>query len=277
MASPKRTLPEGEGGRTVRWQVRPMRTASRRVWLAIAATAASAAIVVGALVALGGSSGGSGSGGGLRPGEVVSSAGLLAKMTAAAGQAAGDLIEANAVQGHATTRSWGAWNLFPVHTIFRYDGRICFETRETTTLLTVVDHVTRTWWTWPVPRNTWLSPQVSGCKLTRYIATPLALLPGSPGSEGTWWKQVISQGYFTVDRTTVIEGQRALELTARTPRSVSEHIWISSSTYLPLRTSVSFPGSRLPDSHADISYLTPTKANLARLAMQIPDGFVHQG
>jgi hypothetical protein len=75
----------------------------------------------------------------------------------------------------------------------------------------------------------------------------------------------------------VVDGQRALELTAQTPRDVSEHIWISASTYLPLRATVSFPGSGRPDLQSDTSYLTPTKANLARLAMQIPDGFVHQG
>jgi hypothetical protein len=137
-------------------------------------------LAAGTLVALGGS----GSGGGLRPAEVVSSADLLAKMTTAAGQVAGDVVEGNGVQGHATTQSWGAWNLFAAHAIYRYDGRICFETRETATLLTVVDHVTRTWWTRPVPRSTWLSPQVSGCKLTRYIATPLALLEGVGAVEG---------------------------------------------------------------------------------------------
>lgn len=268
------TPPEREGGRGARWQVRPMRTASRRVWLAIAATAAAAAIVAGTLVALGGSSGG---GGGLRPGEVMSSADLLAKMTTAVDQVAGDVVEANAVHGRATIQSWGAWNSYPAHAIYRYDGRICFETRETATLLTVVDHVTRTWSTRPVPRRTWLSPKVSGCKLTGYIATPLALMPGGPASEGTWWKRVISRGYFTVDRATVMDGQRALELTERTPRGVSEHIWISASTYLPLRVSVSFPGSGLPDFQSDTSYLTPTKANLALLALQIPDGFVHQG
>jgi hypothetical protein len=46
-----------------------------------------------------------------------------------------------------------------------------------------------------------------------------------------------------VCREYVIEGQRALELTMRTPHYMSERIWISTSTYLPLRTSVSFPGS----------------------------------
>ena len=101
-------------------------------------------------------------------------------------------------------------------------------------------------------------------------------MPGSPASEETWLKQVISRGYFTVERATVVDGQRALELTARTPRHVSEHIWISASTYLPLRVSVSFPGSGLPDFQSDTSYLTPTKADLARLAVQIPDGFAHQ-
>jgi len=55
---------------------------------------------------------------------------------------------------------------------------------------------------------------------------------------------------------------------------VSKREWVSTSTYLPLRVSLSVPSQHISQIFS-ISYLPPTTANVAQLTVAVPAGFTH--
>jgi len=257
---------------------RPLRPEVRRRPLAIAVAAVAAAavlIVTGTLIGLGGS--GTGSSTGLRPGQVVSSADLLAKMSSSVAQVSGDVIKTSvALSGGYNMTIWRLGNIRPARTVRGQDGHTCYDIGETATQITVVDYLTRTWWVQPVPRGQVESPVFSGCRLTGFAPLPTPLpAGGSLAWMGAWMRQSITQGYYRVDGRTVIDGQQALILTAVTASDVSAREWVSASTYLPLRASLSVPSQHISQI-SSISYLPPTTANLAQLTIAIPAGFTHR-
>ena len=66
----------------------------------------------------------------------------------------------------------------------------------------------------------------------------------------------------------------AIELTSRQSSLISETIWVSPGTYLPLRVFVrSDAGEQGFRLTADISWLTPKPQNLDKLDVPIPAGF----
>ena len=263
--------------RAIRRLQRPLRPdfRRRRLVIAVAAVATAAALIVtGTLIGLGGSSTGPG---GLRPGQVVSSAELLAKMTSSAAQVGSDVIKTSVARGGGYNMTvWRLGNIRPARTVYGRDGRTCYDIGETATQITVVDYLTRTWWVQPVPRGKVENPVFSGCSLTGFAALPMPLpAGGSLAWMGSWMRQFISQGYYRVDGRTVIDGQQVLILTAVTASNVSAREWVSASTYLPLRASLSVPSQHLSQV-SSISYLPPTTANLAQLTIAIPAGFTHR-
>ena len=57
---------------------------------------------------------------------------------------------------------------------------------------------------------------------------------------------------------------------------ISETIWVSPATYLPVRAVVRFPFGKLAfRKTADISWLRPTAQDLGKLAVPVPAGFRH--
>ncbi|MGH3252942.1 MAG: hypothetical protein ACRDOI_42950, partial [Trebonia sp.] len=255
--------------------MRPMRP-SRRLPLAIAGAALAAAVIVaGTLLALGGT--GAGPGGGLRPGSVVSSAYLLAKMTAAP-QASSDVTHVRVTLGGGRSEDiWRLGNIRPPRTVYRFDGRTCYDIAQTATQVTVVDYVNRTWWVQPVPKGNMLIPHFADCRLTSFFPQSLSPLPaaGSLTSLGTWEREFIARGDYIVDGTTVINGEPALSLTTLgTTGGISVHEWVSASTYLPLRETISAPAQHF-HAQSNVSYLPPTEANLDQLTVPVPPGFPH--
>ena len=254
----------------------PLRPEVRRrpLAIAVAAAAAAALIVIGTLIGLGGSGTGPG---GLRPGQVVSSAELLAKMSSSAAQVSSDVIKTSVARsGGYNMTIWRLGNIRPARTVRGHDGRTCYDIGETATQITVVDYLTRTWWVQPVPRGRVESPVFSGCRLTGFAPLPTPLpAGGSLAWMGAWMRQSITQGDYRVDGRTVIDGQQALILTALTASEVAVREWVSASTYLPLRASLSVPSLHISQI-SSISYLPPTTANLAQLTIAIPAGFTRQ-
>jgi hypothetical protein len=73
-----------------------------------------------------------------------------------------------------------------------------------------------------------------------------------------------------------VDGIEATRLTSRPDSPISETIWVSPGTYLPVRVTVSSAfGPPSLELTADITWLQPTKPNLARLAVPVPAGFRH--
>lgn len=101
-------------------------------------------------------------------------------------------------------------------------------------------------------------------------------LPGAGPAAGslaaaTALRTAISCGALAVAGRQRVDGIEAIELTSRTDGPVSETIWVSPDTYLPVRVVVSqvhgIPGFPVT---ADIAWLPATAQNLARLAVPSP-------
>jgi hypothetical protein len=86
-------------------------------------------------------------------------------------------------------------------------------------------------------------------------------------------RAAVSCGTLVVTGRQNIDGTEAIELTSPPGSPISETIWISPGTYLPLRVVVSIPGPPLIQETADITWLPPTAQNLAKLTVPIPAGF----
>jgi hypothetical protein len=71
-----------------------------------------------------------------------------------------------------------------------------------------------------------------------------------------------------------VDGIEAIERASRRDSLISETIWVSPGTYLPVRVVVrSGPCTLFPQQTADITWLPPTAQNLAKLTVPIPAGF----
>jgi hypothetical protein len=104
-------------------------------------------------------------------------------------------------------------------------------------------------------------------------------------------RTAVSCGTLQVAGHQRVDGIEAIELTSRPGSLLSETIWVSPGTYLPVRVIVSwdsgFAGTPAPapgestavtpvlKQTADITWLPPTAQNLAKLTVPIPSGFRH--
>jgi hypothetical protein len=71
-----------------------------------------------------------------------------------------------------------------------------------------------------------------------------------------------------------LAGRETIELTSRRHSLISETIWVNPATDLPVRVVVrSAPGMPVLRQTADITWLTPTAQNLAKLTVPVPAGF----
>jgi hypothetical protein len=71
-----------------------------------------------------------------------------------------------------------------------------------------------------------------------------------------------------------VDGIEATELTSGPDSPISETVWVSPGTYLPVRVVArAAPGEPVFRLTANITWLAPSPQNLARLAVPIPAGF----
>lgn len=117
-------------------------------------------------------------------------------------------------------------------------------------------------------------------------ALPALFLPGPPGIgfAGSWLpvtgagalRAAVSCGTLVVAGRQHVNGIEAIELTSRPDSPISETIWVSPGSYLPVRMVVRLgPGHPVLQRTADITWLPPTAQNLAMLTVPVPAGFRH--
>jgi hypothetical protein len=122
-----------------------------------------------------------------------------------------------------------------------------------------------------------------GCKPPA-AAVPLLFAYGLPGTGSSAsslpstvardLRAAVSCGTLAVAGRQRVDGAEAIELTSRPGSLISETIWVSPDTYLPLRVAVRpVPGQPGRWQTADITWLPPTAQNLAKLTVPIPAGF----
>ena len=107
----------------------------------------------------------------------------------------------------------------------------------------------------------------SCCRFAAFDRGQRPCAPRSPAEPWTW----LAGSAF--------DGVEAIELTSRPDSPISETIWVSPGTYLPVRVVIrSAPAARGrarrgPRQTADFTWLPPTTQNLAKLTVPIPAGF----
>jgi hypothetical protein len=87
-------------------------------------------------------------------------------------------------------------------------------------------------------------------------------------------RDAISCGILAVAGRQSLDGIDAIELKSRPTSPISETIWVTPRTYLPVRVVVrSARGKPVTQQTADITWLKPTAQNLAKLTVPVPAGF----
>ncbi|HEY2074863.1 MAG TPA: hypothetical protein VGH53_00880 [Streptosporangiaceae bacterium] len=87
-------------------------------------------------------------------------------------------------------------------------------------------------------------------------------------------RAAVSCGNLAVAGRKRVDGIETIELTSRPNSMISETIWVSQGTYLPVRVVIRpAHGKPGPLQTADITWLRPTAQNLARMTVPIPAGF----
>jgi hypothetical protein len=156
-------------------------------------------------------------------------------------------------------------------------------------LYTLVSYQTQTW-----AREPGLGRAVAGlssparCGLVPVPgrAAPQLFQPGLPGmgfsassppaTAARSLRAAVACGNLVVAGHQRVDGREAIELTSPLNGPVSETIWVSPGTYLPVRVVVrSAAGQPVFRLTADITWLAPTARNLAELTVPIPAGFRH--
>ena len=163
-------------------------------------------------------------------------------------------------------------------------GHLVFdEGFSTASVYTVVDYRTRTWARQLRPGGAAdLTPNPPGCSAV-IGALPLLLQSGLPGGPPAGWqpatvtealRAAVSCRALAVTGRQRVDGITAIELASRTDSPISETIWVSPGTYLPVRVVIRPPaGGQGPWQTADITWLPPTTQNLARLNVPVPAAF----
>jgi hypothetical protein len=157
----------------------------------------------------------------------------------------------------------------------------------TSSVYTLVNYPARTWARQPgLGRPAAPVPLVTGSPSCEPVVAALPWLfqprpPGPgfsasslPSTVASALRAAISCGTLDLAGRQRVDGTEAIELTSRPGSLISETIWVSPGTYLPVRVVVSLAsGQPVFQRTADITWLRPTAENLAKLDVSIPTGF----
>jgi hypothetical protein len=131
-----------------------------------------------------------------------------------------------------------------------------------------VDYTKRTWWRWVGPGD--FTPGQTPAHWSCNRGAPITYTTSARGMTDEI-RTALSCGWLRAAGAGQVDGVSAVELTG-TPGGVTATIWVSASTYLPVRITTTWPTYVLQE---DTQWLPPTPANLAKLAPPIPAGFKH--
>ena len=266
----------------------------RRRRLALSSAAAVSALAAGAVALLAvvvpGTGGGSADAAAYVVGRVSSALsaaepGQIAQMTVTTRTAA--LYGGKSIT--TTAREWsngGQWRLIT----YSPDGRPLYdEGVSTRRRYTLVSYQARTWvrqsGLGPGPTGVSVVPGPPGCQSPTSGEVPLLFAYGLPGigssasslpsTVARELRAAVSCGSLTSAGRQRVDGIETIELTSRPGSPASETIWVSPSTYLPVRVTVRLALGKLSGRQqtANITWLPATPQNLAKLTVPIPAGF----
>jgi hypothetical protein len=183
----------------------------------------------------------------------------------------------------STSEEWSYGDRWRAVTYSAAGDLLYDEGSSTASVYTVVSYLTRTWARQDgTGRPAKLAPGPRGCG-SAGTGLPLLFAPGlasgpAAGSLPTTvardLRAAISCGTLAVAGRQRVNGIEATELASRPGSMISETIWVSPGTYLPVRVVIRpAPGQPGPRQTAEITWLPPVMPNLAKLAVPIPAGF----
>jgi hypothetical protein len=95
-----------------------------------------------------------------------------------------------------------------------------------------------------------------------------------PMTVATALRTAVSCGSLTVAGRQAVDGTETIKLASRPGSLITETIWVSPTSYLPVRVTIQSAAGHSPvQQAADFAWLPPTAQNLAKLTVPIPAGF----
>jgi hypothetical protein len=158
------------------------------------------------------------------------------------------------------------------------------EGSSTTSSFTLVSYLTRTWARQPGLGRPAATASGPGSCEPVVAALPLLFQPRLPGTGFSAsspltvagdLRAAVSCAVLAVAGRQRVDGIEAIQLTSRPGSKISETIWVSPSTYLPVRVIIRPAPTKPQSMRADITWLPVTAQNLAILAVPVPAGFRH--
>jgi len=258
----------------------------RRILTRATAAAATAVVVAGVAIAATTAA--------PRDGGTIASARLVSDIRSALdAAAAGDDIMQVRIQNHLA-EAWYYQNAREILTrseIFSASGQPGFDqgyaATSTSVTHTSVSYPAKTWSTSTVKAGKLRPPGQPGLRGTCLAAICLDLMQ-DPGTLTSDIREALSHGQLTRDGTEDINGINAIKLVAvvTKPQASGQFafvgrttLWVNPATYLPVRinTNLTVTLGHGQTTHMvgtrDVSWLPPTRANLADLRVPIPAGF----
>jgi len=191
--------------------------------------------------------------------------------------------------GTTTAEEWSYGDQWRA-VVYSSPGHVVYdEGGSSKSVYTLVNYATRTWAR--QPRLGSPAPLAAvktgsgGCEPLGLAAFPVLFRIGLPAiasyasslpaTVASALRAAVSCGALTVAGHQRVDGIDAIKLTSRPASPISETIWVSPGTYLPVRAVVGSPfaGQSGPTQTVDISWLPPTAQNLAKLTVPVPAGF----
>jgi hypothetical protein len=198
--------------------------------------------------------------------------------TAAPAQIAQMTVTSSGPGGTITAREWSYGDRWR-SVVYSPAGQPVYDKGGTSSTYTLVDYSARTWARQRgVAGQTGPAPQHTGCVRAAAALSLLfrpGLSAGSPSASAVkLLRKAISCGTLTKAGRQRVDGIEATKLTSSSGSLISETVWVSPTTYLPVRVVIrSAPGSLVAQQTADITWLKPIAQNRAGLTVPIPAGF----
>ena len=181
-----------------------------------------------------------------------------------------------------TSEEWSRGDQWRSVTNSPAGDRVYDEGSSTASLYTLVSYLTRTWARQPGLGRP--AAPVSGPASCESVvaALPLLFQPGLPGSGlsaaspltvARDLRAAVSCGTLAVAGRQRVDGIEAIPLASSRESLISETIWVSPATYLPVRVVLRPASTKRGLLTADITWQPLTAQNLAKLTVPVPTGF----
>ena len=177
---------------------------------------------------------------------------------------------AAASSGRTTAEEWSFGRQWRTVTYSAAGRPIYDEGVSASSVYTVVSYKTRAWAR--QARAGQLAPLAP--LLPSRLGRGPGLRSGLPVTVPGFLRNAVSRGSLAEAGRQRVDGIEAIKLTSPPGSLLSETVWVNPRTYLPVRVITQpIPGQPGSGQTADITWLRPTRQNLAKLTVPIPGGF----